>query len=112
MSEKGDFSTKDVLTLKGAAAQQTTNPGNLAYYKFCEERFAEYSKLSVASEKSQRRAICLEIVKAVNASGGIFRRYNGKPMDDSSAIAKTMDRMRQIQKPKMAVPPSVGENGR
>jgi hypothetical protein len=101
------YSPNDVLTLKGAAAQQTTHPGNLIYYQLCEERFAEYE----SSSQQQRREICHEIATSiVKKRGGVFRKYNGSKMDEKAAITKTKDRMRQIQKPKIVPPENVGEH--
>jgi hypothetical protein len=106
MSDK--YGKNDVLTLKGAAAQQTTHHGNLAYYQLCELRYEEFSK---AESKKARRNICQEIVvKITNEYGGVFRKYNGVIMDMTSAVNKTMDRFRQIRKPKIVPPKSVGED--
>lgn len=99
------YSPNDVLTLKGAAAQQTTNPGNLRFYQLCEERFDDYER----SSQVKRREICREIATSiVKKHGGVFRKYNGSKMDEKTAVNKTMDRMRQIQKPKIVPPQSVG----
>ncbi|CAJ1962695.1 unnamed protein product [Cylindrotheca closterium] len=103
-----EYGENDVLTLKGAAAQQTTHPGNITYYKLCEQKYPEYAK-----EESSvvRRNICIEIVKKItNEHGGVFRKYNGAKMDAAAAVNKTMDRFRQIRKPKIVAPKSVGEN--
>ena len=106
MSDK--YGKNDVLTLKGAAAQQTTHPGNLVYYELCESYYEEFSK---APTKKARRNICEEVVaKISNEYGGVFRKYNGTIMDNKSAVNKTMDRFRQIRKPKLVPPNSVGEN--
>lgn len=103
-----EYGDNDVLTLKGAAARQTTHPGNLVYYKLCGERLADFEK---AETKPAKRDISKEIVaKIVNEYGGIFRKYNGAEMDTTAAVNKTMDRFRQIRKPKVVPPKSVGEN--
>lgn len=103
-------SPMDVLTLKGAAAQQTTHPGNLFYYKLCEERFAEYDALDPVNMSDRRREICKDIVFQVQQNGGIFRDLKGKPMKSTLTISKTQNRMRQIKRPKQVPPPKVGEN--
>lgn len=103
-----DYNENDVLTLKGAAAQQTTHPGNLAYYKLCEQKYPEFSK---TESKQARRNISKEIVeKVMNDNGGVFLKHNGAKMDVAAAISKTMDRFRQIRKPKIVAPKTVGEN--
>jgi len=95
------FGSYDVLTLKGAAAQQTMHPGNLDYYQLCEENFEEYEKIPLPC-RYQRKLLCFEkIVSIILDRGGVFRKYNGKPMKNKDAIMKTMDRMRQIAKPKL-----------
>lgn len=104
MDESNDdyaFGSYDVLTLKGAAAQQTMHPGNLDYYQLCEENFDEYEKIPLEF-RNKRKLLCFEkIVSIILDRGGVFRKYNGKPMKKKDAIMKTMDRMRQIAKPKL-----------
>lgn len=89
----------DVLYLKGAAAQQTSHPGNLHYYSLCEQRFDEWSVLDCDDPK--RKQICKEIVKEILQSGGVFRKASGGAMDVKGAVEKTNSRFRQIAKPKL-----------
>jgi hypothetical protein len=91
----------DVLYLKGAAAQQTTHPGNLNYYALCEKRFDEWAALDC--DDPERKRICTEIVKIVSQRGGVFRKANGCPMDSKAAVEKTNSRFRQIAKPKLRI---------
>ena len=98
------YAPEDVLALKGGAAQQTTHPGNLVFYKLCEERFAEYKSLPEGCQK--RRDICLGIIDRC----GTFRKRNLHPMKLADAIIKCQDRMRRISKPKVKIPFYVGEN--
>lgn len=91
----------DVLYLKGAAAQQTTHPGNLNYYALCEERFDEWSALDCDDPK--RKQISKDIVKVIAQRGGVFRKASGGAMDIKSAVEKTSSRFRQIAKPKIRV---------
>ena len=92
------YDAKDVLTLKGGAAQTTTHPGNLFYYQLCEDKFAEYSALSDKEEKWQ---VAHTIVEKVHQNGGIFRTRLGGPMELRDAVEKTENRFRQIAKPKV-----------
>ena len=99
----------DVLYLKGAAAQQTSHPGNLNYYALCEERFDEWSALDCDDPK--RKQICKEIVKIVVQRGGVFRKASGGAMDGKAAVEKTNSRFRQIAKPKLRLHTGMyGEN--
>lgn len=91
--------THDVLYLKGAAAQQTSHPGNLYYYALCEQRFDEWSALG--SDDPKRKLICKEIVKIILQRGGVFRKASGGAMDVKGAVEKTNSRFRQIAKPKL-----------
>ena len=105
-TSKGDDS-RDVLFLKGAAAQQTKNPGNLIYYALCEERYDEYA--AFPDNHPSKAEICRGIVDEVLRSGGKFRSPTGGTMTYASALQKTKDRMRQIAKPKIR-PDHVNEN--
>jgi len=98
---------RDVLFLKGAAAQQTTHPGNLAYYAMCEEKYEEYAALP--DNHPSRAQICRGIIDSVLQSGGVFLSPTGGTMSRASAMQKTKDRMRQIAKPKIR-PDNVNEN--
>lgn len=101
--------SNDVLTLKGAAAQQTTHRGNLNYYALCEERFDRWAALDC--DDPERKQICKEIVKIVSERGGVFRKASGGAMDIRAAIDKTNARFRQIAKPKLRVHTGMyGEN--
>ena len=69
-----EISENDVLTLKGAAAQQTQHPGNLFFYSLCEDHFNEYDKILTCTDrtsktydiqKNLRRTICTNIVNTV-----------------------------------------------
>lgn len=91
--------SNDVLTLKGAAAQQTTHLGNLNYYALCEERFDRWAALDC--DDPGRKQICKEIVKIVSERGGVFRKASGGAMDIKAAIDKTNSRFKQIAKPKV-----------
>mmetsp|Transcript_36942 Transcript_36942/g.80904 ORF Transcript_36942/g.80904 Transcript_36942/m.80904 type:complete len:554 (-) Transcript_36942:44-1705(-) len=91
--------SRDVLYLKGAAAQTTTHPGNLAYYDLCERHYDEFSKLPEGHPT--RRSICERIIDEIERSGGCFRKAGGGTMNRSAAIQKTKDRMRQISRPKI-----------
>ena len=108
------YSTNDVLTLIGGAAQQTTHPGNLYYYGLCEEYYTQYqAALQIEDEiqmKQSIETICNTVVSKVQQTGGIFRNYKGQPMQHTQALNKTWDRFRQISKPKKVAPPSVKEN--
>ena len=108
--KKGGPLPNDVITLKGAAAQQTTHPGNLFYYKLCEEKFAEFDSLDPNTMVDERRNICIDIISKVKNNGGIFYDLYGKPMKLTSTIAKTQNRMRQIKRPKQVPPPRIGNN--
>lgn len=100
---------QDVLTLKGAAAQQTQWKGNLFFYQLCEERFPEFQSLQ--DKHPRRRQICLEIVQQVQSKGGNFLKHRTKtPMPLESALEKTKCRMYQIAKPKMSVPKNVSSH--
>lgn len=98
---------KDVLFLKGAAAQQTTHPGNLAYYALCEEKYEKYAALP--DNHPSKAQICRDIVDEILRSGGKFRSPTGGTMTHAAAMQKTKDRMRQIAKPKIR-PDHVNEN--
>lgn len=101
--------SNDVLTLKGAAAQQTTHRGNLNYYALCEERFDRWAALDC--DDPERKQICKEIVKIVSERGGVFRKASGGAMDIRAAIDKTNARFRQIAKPKLRLHTGMyGEN--
>ena len=99
--------SKDVLSLRGAAAQQTEHPGNLAYYGLCENRYEEYAALP--DGHPSRDEICEAIVDEILGSGGNFRSHTGGNMSRAAAVEKTRSRMRQIEKPKIR-PNLVGEN--
>jgi len=99
--------SKDVIYAKGAAAQTMTNPGNLLYYRLCDERFEEWSALK--SNDRQRGVICREIVDTFLATGGVFRNREGGVLDRAVAATKTKDRLRQIAKPKLR-PTGFGED--
>lgn len=105
-TSKSDDS-KDVLFLKGAAAQQTKHSANLTYYALCEERYDEYAALP--DNHPSKAEICRGIVGEVLRSGGKFRSPTGGTMTHASALQKTKDRMRQIAKPKIR-PDNVNEN--
>jgi len=105
-TSKSDDS-KDVLFLKGAAAQQTKHSANLTYYALCEERYDEYAALP--DNHPSKAEICRGIVGEVLRSGGKFRTPTGGTMTHASALQKTKDRMRQIAKPKIR-PDNVNEN--
>ena len=105
-TSKSDDS-KDVLFLKGAAAQQTKHSANLTYYALCEERYDEYAALP--DNHPSKAEICRGIVGEVLQSGGKFRSPTGGTMTHASALQKTKDRMRQIAKPKIR-PDNVNEN--
>ena len=98
-SKKSRDKSHDVLYLKGAAAQQTSHPGNLNYYALCEERFDEWSVLDCDDPK--RKLICKEIVKTILQRGGVFCKASGGAMDLKAAVEKTNGRFRQIAKPKL-----------
>ena len=108
-SSRNRDNSNDVLTLKGAAAQQTTHRGNLNYYALCEERFDRWAALDC--DDPERKQICKEIVKIVSERGGVFRKASGGAMDIRAAIDKTNARFRQIAKPKLRVHTGMyGEN--
>lgn len=92
--------SKDVLYAKGAAAQTSTNPGNLLFYKLCEERYDEYTTLAKNNDP-HRHVVAGEVVDAITATGGKFRKQTGGVMNRADAIKKTTDRFRQIAKPKL-----------
>ena len=102
------FADADVLSMLGAAAQQTTHPGNLAFYQLCEEHYDAY--ITLPDSHPGRVEIALQIVDAINQKGGIFRKRNGTRMSKEDAMTKVKDRMRQIRKPKIAVPMRVHEH--
>ena len=106
-SDDGDNGRKDVLFLKGAAAQQTTHPGNLAYYALCEAKYEKYAALP--DSHPSKAQICRDIVDEVLRSGGKFRSPTGGTMTHAAAMQKTKDRMRQIAKPKIR-PDHVNDN--
>ena len=83
-----------------------TNPGNLLYYRLCDEKFEEWSALK--SNDRHRGVICRDIVETFLATGGVFRTKEGGVMDRSVAATKTKDRLRQIAKPKLR-PTGFGE---
>ena len=99
--------SKDVLFLKGAAAQQTTHPGNLAYYALCEAKFEEYAALP--DNHPSKTQICRDVVDEVLRGGGKFKSPTGGTMTHAAAMQKTKDRMRQIAKPKIR-PDHVNDN--
>mmetsp|Transcript_7052 Transcript_7052/g.16271 ORF Transcript_7052/g.16271 Transcript_7052/m.16271 type:complete len:504 (-) Transcript_7052:61-1572(-) len=99
--------SKDVIYAKGAAAQTMTNPGNLLYYRLCDERFEEWSALK--SHDPRKKSICVDIIDAIEATGGVFRSKTGGVLDRLTAENKTKDRMRQIAKPKLR-PTGFGED--
>lgn len=99
--------SKDVLFLKGAAAQQTTHPGNLAYYALCEAKYEKYAALP--DNHPSKAQICRDVVDEVLRSGGKFRSPTGGTMTHAAAMQKTKDRMRQIAKPKIR-PDHVNDN--
>lgn len=99
--------SRDVLYARGAAAQTMDNPGNLLYYRLCDERFEEWSALK--SNDRQRGVICRDIVDTFLATGGVFRNKEGGVMDRAVAATKTKDRLRQIAKPKLR-PTGFGED--
>ena len=104
--------SNDVLYFKGAAAQTTTNPGNLYFYQLCEERydqFAETEHLQKPKRDHLRSILGTEIVDAIQAKGGTFRRQSGAAMTRADAMRKSVDRLRQIGKPKIR-PTGFGEN--
>mmetsp|Transcript_21739 Transcript_21739/g.34096 ORF Transcript_21739/g.34096 Transcript_21739/m.34096 type:complete len:437 (-) Transcript_21739:95-1405(-) len=99
----------DVLYLKGAAAQQTSHPGNLNFYALCEQRFDEWSALCY--KHPQKKLISKEIVKVILHRGGVFRNARGGAMDIKSAVEKTTNRLRQIAAPKLRLHTDMyGEN--
>ena len=104
-----EYSPNDCITLKGAAAQQTTQPGNLLFYKLCEDRYSEFQELGRhVDHKLLRTELCATIVKEFQkVHNGRFLKHNGKVMDDDAAIEKARDRMRQIGKPKIVCPKSI-----
>ena len=104
---ESDGRSKDVLFLKGAAAQQTTHPGNLAYYALCEAKYEKYAALP--DNHPSRAQICKAIVDEVLRGGGEFRSPTGGTMTHAAAMQKTKDRMRQIAKPKIR-PDHVNDN--
>jgi hypothetical protein len=114
-----EISENDVLTLRGAAAQQTQHPGNLFFYSLCEDRFNEYDKILTCTDRSNklyeiqkksRRIICEDIVDTVINQPGCFRMWNGSLMSTNQATTKTQERMRQIGKPKLVPPSNVSDN--
>jgi len=110
----------DVLSMKGAAAQQTQHPGNLFFNSLCEEQFPHYDSYSLQLEKNPkesrieklRRQILLDIIQAVKdqPGGACFRYPNGRMMQKCDVLRKAQDRMRQIKKPKLVPPSFVGPN--
>jgi len=102
-------SDRDVLYLRGAAAQTVAHPGNLNFYRLCEERYDEFSTCEGGIKDGRLRAICDEIVDAVAASGGVFRGGDGRALERRDALRKTRDRLRQIGRPKLR--PNAGRFG-
>ena len=90
-----------------STAQTMTNPGNLFYYRLGNERFDEWSALK--SHDPGKKAICGEIIDAIEAKGGVFRSKTGGVLSRLAAENKTKDRMRQIAKPKLR-PTGFGED--
>ena len=76
-----------------------TNPGNLLFYDLCDERYEEWA--SVKPMDRRKGAICLEIVDAFEATGGVFRSKTGEVLDRSAAKYKAKERLRHIGKPKL-----------
>ena len=114
-----EISENDVLTLKGAAAQQTQHPGNLFFYSLCETNFNDYDNILTCTDrttklyekqKQSRRRICTTIVNTVLNQPACFRMWNGSLMSANQAISKTQERMRQISKPKLVPPSNVSTN--
>jgi hypothetical protein len=113
------YSTNNVLTLKGGAAQQTTHPGNLYYYGLCEEYYPKYQACLQENDNDENEIqrkrsvekVCNAVVEKVQQNGGgIFRNYKGRPMQHKQAVEKTRDRFRQIARPKRVAPTSVSQN--
>ena len=101
-----NYSPNDVITLKGGQAQTTTHPGNLKFYKLCEERFEAFTK-SASTDK--KLSIIQEIISIISESGGKFYNLQGKKMKEAQIVAKIKDRFRQISKPKLVPNSSVGD---
>eukprot|EP00584_Thalassiosira_punctigera_P008505 CAMPEP_0172532704 /NCGR_PEP_ID=MMETSP1067-20121228/5660_1 /TAXON_ID=265564 ORGANISM="Thalassiosira punctigera, Strain Tpunct2005C2" /NCGR_SAMPLE_ID=MMETSP1067 /ASSEMBLY_ACC=CAM_ASM_000444 /LENGTH=521 /DNA_ID=CAMNT_0013317253 /DNA_START=124 /DNA_END=1685 /DNA_ORIENTATION=- len=95
-----DSGRHDVLSVRGAAAQIMTHPGNLHFYELCEGRYDDWFQAT----NERRRAICAEVVEAISAKGGTFRKKTGGKMKHTDALEKTRDRMRQIGRPKVRPP--------
>ena len=104
VSPRLPYAPEDVLVLIGGAAQTTTHPGNLHFYKLCEDRFDEYK--SLPDDCPRRQDICIEIIERC----GTFRKQNFRPMTLADALSKCQSRMRQIARPKKKGKSHVGEN--
>jgi hypothetical protein len=109
-NQSQEYSSNDVLTLKGTHAQHTTHTGNLIFYKLCEERFDQFNALSPSLDSARRQKLAWQVVREIQKKGGVFRHMNGKVMEPKRAVIKTIDRLRQIQKPKFVPPATIGNN--